>query len=117
MIAVDDTITGHNSGATAVVQGVQVDSGTWAAPSNAAGVLSFRTQTGTFQAENLDVGANMNVATVAGDSTAPADFACDQSWEACIKYGNRDNFGGNRWLAWLEDPANVLWWGRSPRKD
>lgn len=64
-----DTITGATSGATAVVTKVILTSGTWAG-GTAAGRIFFASQTGTFQAENLNVGANLNVATIAGDSSA-----------------------------------------------
>ena len=64
-----DTITGATSGATAVLTRVMLESGTFAA-GTAAGKLIFASQTGTFQAENLNVGANLNVATIAGDSSA-----------------------------------------------
>ncbi len=64
-----NTITGATSGATAVITRVLLQSGTWAA-GTAAGKLIFATDTGTFQAENLNVGLNLNVATIAGDSSA-----------------------------------------------
>lgn len=64
-----DTITGASNGATATVERVIVTSGDWST-SDAAGRLILSGQTGTFIAENLDVGANLNVATVAGDSSA-----------------------------------------------
>lgn len=64
-----DTITGATSSATAVITRVVLTSGTWAA-GTAAGKLIFASQTGTFQSENLNVGANMNVATIAGNSSA-----------------------------------------------
>lgn len=64
-----DTITGATSGATAVVTRVALEAGSWAA-GTAAGHLIFASQTGTFQAEDLNVGANLNVATIAGDSAA-----------------------------------------------
>ncbi len=63
------TITGATSGATAVVTKVTLASGTFAA-GTAAGRIFFASQTGTFQAENLNVGANLNVATIAGNSSA-----------------------------------------------
>lgn len=63
------TVTGATSGATAVVAFVSVTSGTWAG-GTAAGTFIYFSQTGTFQSENLDVGTNLNVATVAGDSGA-----------------------------------------------
>ena len=68
-IVVGNTITGAISGATAVITKVILTSGTWAG-GTAAGRLFFASQTGTFQAENLDVGASLNLATIAGDSTA-----------------------------------------------
>jgi hypothetical protein len=64
-----DTITGATGGATAVVTKVILTSGTWAG-GTAAGRIFFASQTGTFQAENLNIGASLNVATIAGDSSA-----------------------------------------------
>jgi len=74
-ISEDDTITGATSGATATVKRIILTSGTWAG-GDAAGTLVLYSQSGNLEAENLDVGANSNVATIAGDSTAttlPAD--------------------------------------------
>lgn len=68
-IAEGDTITGASSGATALITRVVLESGTWAG-GDAAGRLIFASQTGTFQSENLDVGASANLATIAGDSSA-----------------------------------------------
>lgn len=68
-VVVGNTITGATSGATAVITKVILTSGTWAA-GTAAGRLFFASQTGTFQAEDLNVGVNLNVATIAGNSTA-----------------------------------------------
>jgi hypothetical protein len=70
-IAEGDTITGATSAATAVITRVVVTSGDWTT-GDAAGYLYFASQTGTFQAENLNVGANLNVATIAGNSSALA---------------------------------------------
>lgn len=64
-----DIITGATSGATATITKVILTSGTWAA-GTAVGRLFFAAQTGTFQAENLNVGANLNVASIAGNSSA-----------------------------------------------
>lgn len=64
-----DTITGAISGATAVVTRAALRTGTYGA-GTAAGFLYFASQTGTFQAENLNVGANLDVATIAGNSSA-----------------------------------------------
>lgn len=62
-----DTITGASGHAD--VTRVVLESGTWAA-GTAAGKLIIASQTGTFAAENIDVGANSNVATIAGESSA-----------------------------------------------
>lgn len=63
------TIVGAASGATAVVTRVMLESGSWAA-GDAAGKFIFASQTGTFQAENIDVsGGGSNLATIAGDSS------------------------------------------------
>jgi hypothetical protein len=59
------TITGATSGATAVIIGFVLTSGTFAG-GDAAGVLVVRSDSGTFQVENLNVGANTNVATIGG---------------------------------------------------
>jgi hypothetical protein len=69
VIAEGNTITGATSAATAVITRVVLTSGSWAG-GDAAGYLVFASQTGTFQAENLNVGANLNVATIAGNSSA-----------------------------------------------
>lgn len=63
------TITGATSGATAVLTRVMLESGSWSA-GDAAGKFVFASQTGTFQSENIDVGASANLATIAGDSSA-----------------------------------------------
>jgi hypothetical protein len=68
-ILAGDTITGATSAATAVVGQVVKTSGTWAG-GDAAGFIYFASQTGTFQAENLNIGASLNVATISGNSTA-----------------------------------------------
>lgn len=73
-IEVGDTITGATSGATAHVAGISLSSGSWAG-GDAAGTLTLRRVIGTFQGENLDVGANANVAAIAGEpvGTDPLD--------------------------------------------
>jgi hypothetical protein len=61
-----DTITGASSGATAIVRKVVMQSGGYTA-GDAAGYFVLDTITGTFTAnENLNVGANTNVATMTG---------------------------------------------------
>ena len=102
-ISEGDTITGATSAATATVERVQVTGGTWGG-GDAAGWLTLSGQTGTFQAENLDVGASSNVATIAGDSAVItlqpdgaldydiSNFADTQGPDRC--YGaDRVNFG------------------------
>lgn len=69
VIKVGDTVTGETSGATAVLTGVTVESGSFAA-GTAAGRLIFASDTGTFQSETLKVGANLNVCTITGDASA-----------------------------------------------
>ena len=68
-IAEGDTITGATSGETAVVTRVMLESGSILG-GDGAGRLIFASQSGAFQAENLNVGGNLNVATIAGDSSA-----------------------------------------------
>lgn len=63
-ISPGDTITGATSGATGIVEKITLSSGTWAG-GNAAGTLYVHSVSGTFQAENLNVGSNNNVATIA----------------------------------------------------
>lgn len=63
-----DTLTGATSGATAVVQRVVRQSGTWSG-GDAAGYLVLRSQTGTFVSENIDSGG-ANVLSIGGDTSA-----------------------------------------------
>ena len=65
---VGNTITGATSGATAYIEAVTLSTGTWAS-GDAAGSFTLRRKTGTFQAENLNIGANLNVATITGEPT------------------------------------------------
>lgn len=64
-----DTITGQTSGATAVLARVVLESGSYSA-GDVQGRFIFASQIGTFVAEDIDIGANLNVATLAGDSSA-----------------------------------------------
>jgi hypothetical protein len=66
-LLVGDTITGATGGATAVIVAIDLESGSWAG-GDAAGDLWINQQSGTFEAENLNEGANNNVATIAADS-------------------------------------------------
>tara|TARA_R110002126_G_scaffold10949_3_gene50153 strand:- start:6771 stop:9113 length:2343 start_codon:yes stop_codon:yes gene_type:complete len=61
-------ITGVTSGATATVSRVVLESGSFAA-GTAAGRFIFATQTGTFQSEFVKNAANVNIATIAGNSS------------------------------------------------
>jgi len=74
-ITEDTVLEGDNSGATATVKRVILTSGSWAG-GDAAGRMILTSQSGTFQAENLDIqGGATNVATIGGDSveiTLPA---------------------------------------------
>lgn len=71
-IAEGDVITGATSGATATIGRILLTSGTWAGGTAAGRLIITANQTGVFVAENLNVGANLNVATIAGNSTAHA---------------------------------------------
>jgi len=62
-----NVIRGATSAAAARVVAVNLVSGIWA-DGNAAGTLRVRMQSGTFQAENLNIGTSLNVATIAGNS-------------------------------------------------
>ena len=64
-----DTITGESGGAIAVLTRILLESGSYAA-GTAAGKFIFASQTGTFQAETVKVGANLNIANIAGNSSA-----------------------------------------------
>jgi len=72
-----DTITGHTSGASALVTAVSVTSGTWAG-GDARGNLTLRRLKKEYQGENLDVGTNLNVATISGAITGvlPESSTC-----------------------------------------
>jgi len=76
VVKATDTVTGALSGATAYVEAVTVATGAWAT-GDAAGTLTLRRLDGTFRAENLNVGASLNVATIAGvpTGTKPATLA------------------------------------------
>lgn len=64
----EDTITGETGAATTTVKRVVLDDGAWA-DGDAAGTLIIYDQTGTFESETIRVGANLNVATIAANST------------------------------------------------
>lgn len=64
-------ITGATSAATAIVRRVVLRSGTWGA-GDAAGYFILSNITGVFVAENLNVGASLNLATIAAAPVANA---------------------------------------------
>lgn len=68
-VSEEDEIEGEIGGATATVKRIILTSGAWA-DGDAAGRLILYDQTGDFQAETIKVGANLNVATIGGNSTA-----------------------------------------------
>lgn len=71
-IAEGDVITGLTSSATAVVGKITLTGGSWSA-GTAAGQLELSGQDGTFVAENIEVAASGDIATIpAGDSTGLA---------------------------------------------
>ncbi len=67
----NDIITGNTGGAYARVVAITLTSGTFAA-GTAAGTMTLDGVSGTFQSENLNVGASSNVATIGGDASAVA---------------------------------------------
>jgi len=87
-IAEGNTITGATSGATAVVTRVVMASGSWAG-GNAVGNIIFASQTGTFQAETLNVGAHIDVGSIAANSSA-ISLSPDGHYEFL-----EENFGGS----------------------
>lgn len=68
--AVGDVITGAISGATATLTRITMSASQDWTTGNAAGSMYFLTKTGNFQAENLNIAANLNVATIAANATA-----------------------------------------------
>ena len=62
---VGDIMFGAISGASVRIDGIALEGGSWLA-GDARGRFVFTTVSGTFQAENINIGANANVATVSG---------------------------------------------------
>jgi hypothetical protein len=69
VVAIGDTITGNTSSRTATVTGVTIHTGTLAA-GDATGYITYLTSSGAFQSETLNVGGNVNVATIAANGVA-----------------------------------------------
>jgi len=63
--AVGDTVTGRTSGATGILQTWNKSSGEWQ-DGDAAGTFTIRRKVGTFEAENLDIGDETNLASTDG---------------------------------------------------
>lgn len=89
VVAEGDEIEGEVSGAKATITRIALESGT-VAGGDAAGRFIFASQTGTFQAETVKVGANLNVATIAADSSAITFTVPSGRFEF-----NISNFGGS----------------------
>lgn len=68
-VAEGNEIEGETSGAKATVTRVVHESGTFAG-GDAAGRIIFASQTGTFESETIKVGTDLNIATIAADSSA-----------------------------------------------
>lgn len=85
-IAAGNTLTGATSGATAKVLAVTLSTGSWAA-GTAAGTIRITNTSGTFQAENLNVGENLNVCTIAAAASSyPAKWTATGSTKDNIIY-------------------------------
>jgi hypothetical protein len=81
--SVGDTVTGETSGATAYIESITLDSGSWAG-GDAAGSFTLRRKVGVFISEDLEIGGESNVATTDGtitsssaESTTTDDLADD----------------------------------------
>ena len=88
-IAEGDTIDGLLSGASADVDRVVLTSGSWAG-GDAAGKFILSNQSGTFQAEGVEVSGSGDLATIAGDSTAITLSSTNVEAVQTVKH----NFGG-----------------------
>jgi len=95
-----DTITGAISGQTARVIAVSISGGAWST-GDAAGTLTLDTVSGAFQAENLNVGGNLNVATIAGVLSATA--ATDINGTAIVRQAQITSTN----LAWPTGTTNA----------
>ncbi|RPI56283.1 MAG: hypothetical protein EHM49_00710 [Deltaproteobacteria bacterium] len=68
-----DTVTGATGGGTMLVSFVRVTSGSWAGGDAVGRIMGSHTGA-AFQAENLNVGAELNVATIAAAATTDDNF-------------------------------------------
>lgn len=72
-VVVGDTIVGATSTKTAVVDYIHLTSGAWST-GDAAGILMISSASGAFAAENLNVGADLNVASIAATQITADNF-------------------------------------------
>lgn len=104
-VVVGDTITGLTTGHTALVEYVELLTGTWGV--DAAGNFYFHTSTGTFQNnEQLRVGG---VTRCLANGIRTDSTWCDHSYNRCLALANTNNFGGFRFLPDLA--SKELTWG------
>ena len=73
-IVAGNIVTGATSSKTAYVVATALFNGTWAG-GDASGMLYLKDPSGTFQAENLNVGATSNLATIPGALLATTGLA------------------------------------------
>jgi hypothetical protein len=108
-VVAGNTIEGETGGATGTVAKVVLTSGTWAG-GDAAGYFILSAQTGTFQSETVKVGANLNLATIASNSTAQT-LQPDGRYEF-VNY----NFGGHastKKMYWCDGENTAFEWDGS----
>lgn len=83
-----DEIEGEVSGAKATLTRIMLEDGSWDG-GDAVGKFIFASQSGTFQSETVKVGANLDVAAIAADSSA-ITLSTGGRFEMTVA-----NFGGN----------------------
>lgn len=76
-----ETITGAISGATGYVESAAVTGGSWTG-GNAAGTVKIRRKSGTFQAENINIGALLDCFSIDGGITRETAIALATSSKA-----------------------------------
>ena len=101
-IKAGDVVIGATSSAVAVVVSLTLTSGTWAG-GDAAGVLRLKSQVGTFQSENIKVGAGTDDATVGGNSAAASN-----------DYGYKDEYADKIIIEVLNNTALIAFDGSTP---
>lgn len=97
-VVAGNTITGAITGATATVDSVELTGGTWAAGS-ARGHFVLSNIVGKFsENENLDVGANSNVASTEANDIPNANLLIGGDWRGGSKVLHVVNAGGLRFI-------------------